>query len=158
MTILRANPIRLDLQVSEMDAARIHTGMTVVARAAARPEREFTGKVTVLSPAVDPSSRAMTIRAEFANPSLELRPGMSATVRVLLPQGEQGIFVPAAAVLTDSGSNASRVFVIENGRARVRVVAGRSHRERDDTNRLRTEPRSYRGREQSAEHGIEGDV
>ena len=121
-TILRANPIRLDLQVSEMDAARIHTGMTVVARAAARPEREFSGKVTVLSPAVDPSSRAMTIRAEFANPSLELRPGMSATARVLLPQGEQGIFVPVSAVLTDSASNASRVFVIENGRARVRVV------------------------------------
>jgi multidrug efflux pump subunit AcrA (membrane-fusion protein) len=121
-TILRANPIRLALQVSEMDAARIHTGMTVVARAAARPEREFTGKVTVLSPAVDASSRAMTIRAEFANPALELRPGMSATVRMLLPQGEQGIFVPATAVLTDSGSNASRVFMIENGVARVRVV------------------------------------
>ena len=121
-TILRANPIRLDLQVSEMEAARIQTGMTVLARAAARPEREFTGKVTVLSPAVDPSSRAMTIRAEFANPSLELRPGMSANVRVLLPRGEEGIFVPATAVLTDSGSNASRVFVIENGRARVRVV------------------------------------
>lgn len=121
-TILRANPIRLDLQVSEMEAARIHTGMTVLARAAARPEREFAGKVTVLSPAVDPSSRAMTIRAEFPNPSLELRPGMSATARVLLPRGEQGIFVPATAVLTDSGSNASRVFVIEKGRASVRVV------------------------------------
>jgi len=96
--------------------------MTVVARTAARPESEFTGKVTVLSPAIDPGSRAMTIRAEFGNPSLELRPGMSATVRVLLPQGEQGIFVPATAVLTDFSSNASRVFVIENGRARVRVV------------------------------------
>lgn len=47
---------------------------------------------------------------------------MSANVRVLLPRGEEGIFVPATAVLTDSGSNASRVFVIENGRARVRVV------------------------------------
>ena len=126
-TILRANPIRLDLQVSEMDSARIHTGMTVLARAAARPEREFAGKVTVLSPAVDPSSRAMTIRAEFPNPSLELRPGMSATAQVLLPHGEQGIFVPATAVLTDSGSNASRVFVIEKGRASVRVVqAGRT--------------------------------
>ena len=97
-TILRANPIRLDLQVSEIEASRIHPGMTVLARVAAQAGREF------------------------ANPSLALRPGMSATARVQLPQGEEGIFVPTAAVLTDSGANASRVFVIENDRARVRVV------------------------------------
>jgi multidrug efflux pump subunit AcrA (membrane-fusion protein) len=121
-TILRANPIRLDLQVSEIEASRIRPGMTVLARVAAQAGREFEGKVKVLSPAVDPGSRAMTIRAEFANPSLALRPGMSATARVLLPQGEEGIFVPSAAVLTDASANASRVFVIENGRARVRVV------------------------------------
>jgi multidrug efflux pump subunit AcrA (membrane-fusion protein) len=121
-TILRANPIRLDLQVSEIETSRIHPGMTVYARVAAQAGREFEGKVKVLSPAVDPGSRAMTIRAEFANPSLVLRPGMSATARVQLPQGEEGIFVPAAAVLTDSGANASRVFVIESDRARVRVV------------------------------------
>ena len=121
-TIVRANPIRLDLQVSEMEASRIHPGMKVLARVAAQGGREFEGKVKVLSPAVDPASRAMTIRAEFMNPSLALRPGMSATARVVLPQGEEGIFVPAAAVLTDSGANASRVFVIENDHARVRVV------------------------------------
>jgi multidrug efflux pump subunit AcrA (membrane-fusion protein) len=121
-TILRANPIRLDLQVSEIDASRIRPGMTVLAHVAAQAGREFEGKVKVLSPAFDPGSRAMTIRAEFANPSLALRPGMSATVRVLLPQGEEAIFVPSAAVLTDSSANASRVFVIENDRARVRVV------------------------------------
>ncbi len=121
-TLLRANPIRLDLQISEMDAMRIHVGMTVVARAASRPGREFTGKVTVLSPAVDPSSRAMTVRAEFPNPSLELRAGMFATAGVVLPGGEQAILVPKQAVLTDSAANASRVFAIENGRARVRVV------------------------------------
>src|SRR5579864_6931093 len=121
-TLLRANPIRLDLQISEMDAMRIHVGMTVVARAASRPGREFTGKVTVLSPAVDPSSRAMTVRAEFPNPSLELRAGMFATAGVVLPGGEQAILVPKQAVLTDSAANASRVFAIENGRARVRLV------------------------------------
>jgi len=121
-TILRANPIRLDLQVSEIEASRIHPGMKVVARVAAQAGREFEGKVKVLNPAVDPGSRAMTIRAEFTNPSLALRPGMSATARVLLPQGEEGVFVPSAALLNDSSANASRVFVIENGRARVRVV------------------------------------
>jgi multidrug efflux pump subunit AcrA (membrane-fusion protein) len=131
-TILRANPIRLDLQVSEIEASPIHAGMKVLARVAAHAGREFEGKVKVLSPAVDPGSRAMTIRAEFANPSLALRPGMSATARVLLPQGEEGIFVPTAAVLTDSSANASRVFVIENDRARVRVVQAGS-REGDTT-------------------------
>ena len=121
-TVLRANPIRLDLQISETEASRVRTGMTVLAQVAPYPNREFTGRVKVLSPAVDPASRAMTIRVEFANPTLELLPGMFATARVELPQGEQGIFVPAAAVLTDSAANAARVFAIENGRARVHVV------------------------------------
>jgi RND family efflux transporter MFP subunit len=122
VTVLRADPIRLDLLVSEIDSSRIRAGMTVSARVAAPADREFTGRVKALSPAIDPGSRAMTIRAEFPNPGFVLRPGMFATARVLLPESQQAVFVPSSAVLTDAGANSSRVFVIEKGRARVRAV------------------------------------
>ncbi|HEX8852939.1 MAG TPA: hypothetical protein VF754_05605, partial [Pyrinomonadaceae bacterium] len=47
-------------------------------------------------------------------------PGMFATVRVLQPQSEPAILVPARAIRTEG--NTSRVFVIRDGRAEERLV------------------------------------
>jgi multidrug efflux pump subunit AcrA (membrane-fusion protein) len=121
-TILRANPIKLALQLSESDAGRLKPGMRVEARVAAYGDREFAGRVKVIRPAIDPTSRSMTVEADFDNPSFTLRPGMFSTARVVLPEGEQGMFVPASAILTDATTVSSQVFVIEAGRARARVV------------------------------------
>ncbi len=121
-TILRVTPIKLFLQISEAEAARVKPGMEVAARVAAYSDRDFPGKVTVIRPAVDPTSRAMTVEVEFPNAGFLLKPGMFATARVLLPEGEQGVFVPTSALLTDTTTASSQVFLIEGGKARVHVV------------------------------------
>lgn len=121
-TILRANPIKLHLQLSESEAARLRLGMAVAARVAAYGDRDFAGRVTVVGPAVDPTSRAIVVEAEFSSPDLILRPGMFATARIELPEGQQGLFVPVSSVLTDPTTTSSQVFVVENGKARIRVV------------------------------------
>jgi membrane fusion protein (multidrug efflux system) len=64
----------------------------------------------------------MTVEAEFSNPDFKLRPGMFATARILLPEGEQGLFVPVTSVLTDPTTTSSQIFVVESGKARARVV------------------------------------
>src|SRR5262249_8794548 len=56
-TILRATPIKLALQLSEAEAARVKPGMNVEARVAAYGDRDFTGRVKVIRPAIDPTSR-----------------------------------------------------------------------------------------------------
>jgi len=121
-TVLRANPIKLFLQISEAEAARLHVGMAAVARVTAYGDREFTGRVTVIRPAVDPTSRALTVEVEFANPDFMLRPGMFATARVTMPAAEQGLFVPVSSVLTDPTTASSQVFVIDSGKARAKVI------------------------------------
>jgi RND family efflux transporter MFP subunit len=121
-TIVVADPIKLELQIPEADAARLSLGMTVSARVVAYGDRAFSGKVTALNPAVDASSRALTVEASFDNPNLTLRPGMFATARLLLPQTENAVLAPRAAVLTDANTNSSQAFAVENGRVRVRVV------------------------------------
>src|SRR5262249_52706085 len=88
-TILRATPIKLALQLSEAEAARVKPGMNVEARVAAYGDRDFTGRVKVIRPAIDPTSRSMTVEVEFDNRAFTLRPGMFATARILLPKGEQ---------------------------------------------------------------------
>jgi multidrug efflux pump subunit AcrA (membrane-fusion protein) len=121
-TVLRVTPIKLFLQISESEAGRLKLGMQTLARVAAYGDNEFKGHVTVIRPNIDPTSRSMTVEVQFPNTDLKLRPGMFATARVLLPEGEQGLFVPANAVLSDATTASSQVFLIEAGRARAKVV------------------------------------
>ncbi len=96
--------------------------MPVLARVAAYPDREFNGKVTAMNPSVDPSSRVFILEARFDNPRAQLRPGMFATAHVLLPGGENAVFVPRSAVIRDKTTDSYQVFTIENGTAHLRVV------------------------------------
>lgn len=121
-TLVRIGTMKLQLQTPEQRSSRASIGMTVVARVSAFADRDFTGKVSAINPAVDPNSRAFILEARFENPKAELRPGMFATARVLLPGAEDAVFVPRSAVIHDRTTDANQVFVIENNFARLRVV------------------------------------
>jgi multidrug efflux pump subunit AcrA (membrane-fusion protein) len=60
--------------------------------------------------------------AKFENSKMELRPGMFATARVILPGTEQAVIAPRSAVLVDPTVDSSEVFVLAGGKAHVRVV------------------------------------
>lgn len=121
-TLVKTHPLRVNLQLPEADAARVRVGMPVTLSVAAYPDREFTGQVTAINPAVDAASRALTVEAQVANAANQLHPGMFVTARIVQPNTSEGVFVPRAAVLTDAATNSSTVFVIAGDTARVRVV------------------------------------
>jgi multidrug efflux pump subunit AcrA (membrane-fusion protein) len=121
-TLVRIGTMKLQLQTPEQRSSRASVGMTVVARVSAFPDRDFMGKVSAINPAVDPNSRAFVLEARFDNPKAELRPGMFATARVLLPGLEDAVFLPRSAVIHDRTTDSNQVFVIENNFARLRVV------------------------------------
>ena len=121
-TIVRIGVMKLELQTPEQLAARGKAGMTVLARVAAYPDRDFTGKITAVNPSVDPNSRVFILEARFENPKGELRPGMFATARVLLPGGESAVFVPRNAVVRDKTTDSYQVFTIDNNTAHLHVV------------------------------------
>jgi membrane fusion protein, multidrug efflux system len=121
-TIVRMGTLKLQLQTPEQRASRVKIGMPVVARVAAYPGRDFQGKVTAINPSVDPNSRIFIVEARFDNSAAALRPGMFATANVLLPGGENAVFVPRAAVLRDKTTDSWQLFTIDNGTARLHVV------------------------------------
>jgi multidrug efflux pump subunit AcrA (membrane-fusion protein) len=121
-TIVRMGSLKLQLQTPEQRAAQAKIGMAVEARVAAYPDRLFTGKVTAIDASVDPASRVFIVEARFDNAGAQLRPGMFAKARVLLPGGETAVFVPRSAVLRDKTTDSNQVYAIENGKARLRVV------------------------------------
>jgi RND family efflux transporter MFP subunit len=121
-TLVRIARVKLRLEIPEQQAALVKTGMGVTARVAAYPQRDFAGRVSAVVPAVDSVSRVFIAEARFDNPRAELRPGMFASARVNLPGTERAVFVPAEAVFYDNTTDASHVYIVADGVARLRVV------------------------------------
>lgn len=125
-TIVRANPIKVSLQLPEADAGKVRVGMPIEISVTAYPDQKFSGKVTAINPALDPASRVVVVRATVANPQTLLHPGMFATGRIEQPAGQNGntqsVFIPRAAVMTDEATNTSSIYVIEGNTARLRQV------------------------------------
>jgi RND family efflux transporter MFP subunit len=121
-TIVRIGTLKLQLQAPEQRAALTKLGMAVVAHVSAYPDREFSGKVTAVNPAVDPSSRIFMLEARFENKGAELKPGMFATAHVVLPGGETAVFIPRNAVVRDKTTDSWQVFAVDRGVAHLRVV------------------------------------
>ncbi|HEV7889171.1 MAG TPA: efflux RND transporter periplasmic adaptor subunit [Pyrinomonadaceae bacterium] len=121
-TILLTNPLKLQLQVPELEAPRVQVGMPVSASVDAYPDRKFAGRVTAVNPAVDPASRSFTVEAAIENPENALRSGMFATARITQPGGGQSVYVPSESVVRDQNTNSYRVFTVKDGAAHLKVV------------------------------------
>lgn len=121
-TVLRTNPIKLQLQVQEAEAPYINAGMGVSLEVDAHRDKKFAGRVTAVNPAIDPVSRAVTVEAAVENGDNALRSGMFATAKIVRPGGSKAVFVPRAAVFSDQNTQSYRVFVIQGDTAKLRVV------------------------------------
>lgn len=121
-TVLRTNPIKLQLLVPEADAPHLTPGMGVSLEVDAFRDRKFAGSVSAVNPAIDPASRSATVEALVQNPDNALRSGMFATSRIARQGGGRAVYVPRAAVLPDPNTQSYRVFVVQGDVARLRVV------------------------------------
>lgn len=121
-TLVRIATVKLQLQIPEQQAGMAKNGMTVTARVAAYPNRDFIGKLNAVVPSVNASSRAFMAEARFDNPKAELRPGMYASAKVMLEGTERAVFVPAKAVFYDNTTDANHVLSVVDGKARLNVV------------------------------------
>ena len=119
-TIVRIQPIKLELLVKEADAVKVRRGLTVEAEVTGYPGVTFTGSVAAMNVAIDPNSRAMTVEAMFPNADARMTPGMFGSAQIRLSTSETAMFVPATAVRKVADADA--VFVIESNRAQLRVV------------------------------------
>ncbi|HEX8398843.1 MAG TPA: efflux RND transporter periplasmic adaptor subunit [Pyrinomonadaceae bacterium] len=122
ITLLRTNPLKLQMQVGEADVPRVSAGMGVSLEVEAFKDRKFAGTVSAVNPSVDPNSRSAIVEASVENPDNVLRAGMFATARVAMAGGNTAIFVPRSAVYNDQSTQSYRVFVIQDNIAKLRVV------------------------------------
>ena len=74
------------------------------------PGGEASGKVTVVSPAVDPNTTTVEIWVEAANPGERLKPGITVQISINADEIENAIVIPATALLS-SDEGGERVMV-----------------------------------------------
>jgi membrane fusion protein (multidrug efflux system) len=102
--------IRVDFQVPERYLGQLREGQTLLAVADAFPGETIAGRIAKLDTRVDERTRAITARAEFANGSGKLKPGM--LIRVGVSRGQRNsASVPESAVSVQ-GDN-SFVYVLQ---------------------------------------------
>lgn len=121
-TLIRSNPIKIQIQVAEADVPAVSIGRGVSVQVDAYKDRSFSGVVTSVNPAIDPTSRSAVVEASIENPDNALRSGMFGTARITKEGGGTGIFVPRSAVHNDQATQSYRAFVIVDGIAKLRVV------------------------------------
>lgn len=121
-TILRTNPIKVQIQVAEANVPYVGIGRGVSVEVDAYKDRKFGGTVTAVNPSIDATSRAATVEAQIENGNNALRSGMFATVKITRDGGSVGVFVPKEAVLNDQATQSFRVFVIQEGIAKLKTV------------------------------------
>ncbi|MDX2473024.1 MAG: efflux RND transporter periplasmic adaptor subunit [Candidatus Krumholzibacteria bacterium] len=109
--LVQIDKLRVTFAVPERLLASMHVGAKVSVRTTAYPDRELSGLIDVIEPQLDPVSRNVGIVALVDNPDELLRPGMSATITVVLQERPRALTVPSAAVFVEGGQ--AFVYVIK---------------------------------------------
>lgn len=120
MAIVRLDPLKVIAEIPEKMAPWIADGRPVELRVDAYRDRTFTGKVTRISPAVNPSTRAFPFEAIVPNPEAVLKPGTFARVHVESGKVDNVLTLPYAALQYRYGVN--RVFVVNGDRLAAREL------------------------------------
>ncbi|MEE1093588.1 MAG: efflux RND transporter periplasmic adaptor subunit, partial [Bacteroidales bacterium] len=82
---------------------------------------EFTGKISIIYPTIDPATRTFTCEIKINNANNKLKPGMFGRVELNLGKANT-ILVSDKAVVKQSGSNDRFVYVEKDGVVEYRKV------------------------------------
>lgn len=139
VTLLRIDPLRLQLTIPSVQAGQIQVGQSVTARVDAYAGKAFEGKVTAVNPVIAAESRSFMVEARVPNPGFLLKPGMFAVASVSQGRTERALLVPKRAVIEDVNTNSYRVYVVDaDSKARLRVVQLAARQPGADTTKVLT--------------------
>lgn len=116
--------ILIDFPVPQQSIGQVRVGQPLVIRVDAYPGKEFSGRVTAISPQVRAQTRDVRLEGLIDNQAEALLPGMFAEVATHLPTQQQVVTLPQAAITFSPYGDS--VFIIheaadENGEAVLSV-------------------------------------
>jgi multidrug efflux system membrane fusion protein len=128
--IRNLSPVQVKFAVPEQYADRIRQRsklgpLTVKIEPKGEGAKTVEAPLTFFESTVDPATATLMLKATYLNAGLELWPGASVTVALVLDVDRKAVVVPESAVQV--GQDGSYAFVVEDGKAKMRrVVVARS--------------------------------
>jgi HlyD family secretion protein len=121
MTIMNLSRVIARAHIPSSEAALLKVGnpaeLSVPGQSQSVP-----GKVTVVSPALDPDSTTVQVWVEARNPGDQLKPGSTATVTIIAKKVPDALVIPQSALVSESGRNNVVMVIGAGGRAHQRKV------------------------------------
>src|SRR5262245_8798345 len=121
MAVVRLDPLKVTAEIPEKMAPWINAGQSVDLKVDAYQDRQFTGKVSRISPAVNTATRAFPFEALVPNKDAVLKPGTFARVHIESGKVDSVLTVPYAALQYRYGVN--RVFVVTGDKLVLRELS-----------------------------------
>jgi len=113
--IIDIDEVEVKTAVPEREVARVQEGTSAEVSFIAYPGKLFSGKVSKLSPVLDPLSRTREARILIENQSHVLKPGMYGEVKLILNVKRNAVIIPSSAVIERSGKEL--VFLVNSEKA-----------------------------------------
>jgi RND family efflux transporter MFP subunit len=118
LALVKTDPLRLRLQVPERECGLVRTGQAV--RLFVEGDTNaYAGQIARLSPALEEQSRMLLVEADVPARG-PLRPGLFARANIIVDEHQEGLSVPAEALITFAGIE--KVVVAQGGKALEKVV------------------------------------
>lgn len=125
LTVEQIQPVKIVINVAEKEFSKVKIGMPVSIKLDVYGDEEFSGKVSLIYPTIDASTRTFQVEINIPNTDSRIRPGMFARVQINYGD-EVRVVVPDLAVVKQVGSGNRYVYVYENGKVSFsRVELGR---------------------------------
>lgn len=121
LVIEQQNPLKVIVNVNESEFTLVKPGMPVTVAFDAFSGEQFAGKVHIIHPQVDPTSRTFKVEVTIVNTNNKVRTGMFARVRFNFGS-RQSVVVPDQAVQKQLGSGVRYVYTYSNGIVNYRPV------------------------------------
>jgi HlyD family secretion protein len=124
ITIMDLSQIVARAHVAQLEAASLKVGNPATISIPGQPV-VVKGRVSLVSPAVDPNSTTVEVWVEAPNPKGSLRPGTSVRVAMVAETVKEAVVIPQAALLTSpDGLNTVIVLDSDNAPSKKKVKVG----------------------------------
>jgi|CZKH01.1.fsa_nt_gi multidrug efflux pump subunit AcrA (membrane-fusion protein) len=124
LTVMDTTSVVARAHIPQEQAALLKLGdkATVVIAGGSGEDDAIEGKVTVVSPALDPNSTTVEVWVQAKNPKGRLRPGTSVRISMLARAVPNAVVIPAAAVLTAPDGTSYVMVAGSDNRAHQKTV------------------------------------
>jgi RND family efflux transporter MFP subunit len=123
--VSQISTIRVFVNVPEEYSQQIANGATTSIDLTELPGKEFRGRVTRTSNAIDPASKTLLVEVDVPNPSGQLLPGAYANIHFKVPRGVVPLVLPNSSILFQSAGPQVAIVTLASQIELRKVTLGR---------------------------------